>query len=207
MTLDYGPDGATARFSECRRYRYTLRRVLREGSWRVVWLMLNPSTADAFKLDPTVSRCVEFTRRWGADITDVVNVFALRSPYPTDLYAELHAPDAPCAIGNPFCTKKDRCRSCDPTSAWERMGADVVNDIHILEACEGAKLVIAAWGNHGDDPKLGNRGAFVRRLLGTDGIVLHHLGTSQSGSPLHPLARGKSFIPYEREPVRWDAAA
>ena len=70
--LDHGPDGATARFSECCQYRYTLRRVLRDGNWRVVWLMLNPSTADAFKLDPTVTRCVEWTRRWGADVCEVV---------------------------------------------------------------------------------------------------------------------------------------
>ena len=182
--LDHGPDGATARFSECCQYRYTLRRVLRDGNWRVVWLMLNPSTADAFKLDPTVTRCVEWTRRWGADVCEVVNLFALRSPYPTDLFAQADA-------------NRER--------TWKALGADVVNDVHIREACSEAKLVITAWGNHGDDRRLHWRGAYVLELLRADGVKnLRHLGRSQSGSPLHPLARGKSFIPYEREPVRWD---
>lgn len=181
--LEQGPDGATALFSDNRRYRYTLRRVLRDGNWRVVWLMLNPSTASAFKLDPTVNRCVKFTQRWGADICDVVNTFALRSPYPEDLFATA---------------------ALNPHRMWTELGGDVDNDAHIREVCAGAKLVIAAWGNHGDDPKLGRRGEYVRQMLRVDGIVLHHLGTSKSGSPLHPLARGKSFIPYEREPVRWD---
>lgn len=183
--LEQGPNGATALFSEDLRYRYRLRRVLREGNWRVVWLMLNPSTADAFKLDPTVNRCVKWTQLWGADITDVVNLFALRSPYPATLF------DA--AAKNPH-------------RMWTELGADEDNDVHIREACAGAKLVIAAWGNHGDDSRLGRRGEYVRQMLRADGIALHHLGTSQSGAPLHPLARGKSFIPYEREPVLFEAA-
>jgi hypothetical protein len=47
--------------------------------------MLNPSTADAFKLDRTVRRCVDFTKLWGAGSLEVTNAFALRSPYPKDL--------------------------------------------------------------------------------------------------------------------------
>lgn len=183
--LERGPNGATALFSDDLRYRYTLRRVLREGNWRIVWLLLNPSTADAFKPDPTVSRCIEWTRRWGADIADVVNAFALRSPYPTDLY---------------------EAAAKNPHRIWTELGADEVNDNHIRETCAGAKLVIAGWGNHGDDPKLGRRGEYMRQMLRAAGITLHHFGVSKSGSPLHPLARGKSFVPYDREPTIFEAA-
>jgi hypothetical protein len=47
--------------------------------------MLNPSTADAFKLDPTVTRCYNFARKWGADGMMVINIFSLRTPSPREL--------------------------------------------------------------------------------------------------------------------------
>lgn len=52
---------------------------------RCCFVMLNPSTANAFKLDPTITRCVDFTKRWGFDATDVVNLFAWRSTNPKAL--------------------------------------------------------------------------------------------------------------------------
>lgn len=175
---EHGPFGASARFSADRRYRYTLRRYLSippKDGCRVVFVMLNPSTADAFKLDPTVSRCAEFARRWEMNAIDVVNLFALRSPHPDDLLKVSH----------------------------DERGADRANDEAILETCRGAELVIAAWGNHGYDRRTGSRALVVRPMLEKAGVELHHLGLSSLGSPLHPLARGKSFIPYDRKPVRW----
>jgi len=48
--------GAT--FSEDRLYRYNLwRRWKSKASGKVTFVMLNPSTADAEKFDPTVRRC------------------------------------------------------------------------------------------------------------------------------------------------------
>jgi hypothetical protein len=88
---------------------------------RVVFLMLNPSTADAFKPDPTIGECRKRAVALGADVLEVVNLFALRSPYPADLKKRAHG----------------------------FRGDDALNDEAILAACAGAYRVVSAWGNHG----------------------------------------------------------
>ena len=77
-----------AEFSPCRRYRYRLWRVWGEPDTprRLCMVMLNPSTADEFKNDPTVERCCRRARMWGYERIDVVNIFALRSTNPQGLY-------------------------------------------------------------------------------------------------------------------------
>jgi hypothetical protein len=47
--------------------------------------MLNPSSADATVDDPTVRRCIGFSRAWGMGALVVVNLFAFRTPSPGDL--------------------------------------------------------------------------------------------------------------------------
>lgn len=64
-----------------RSYRYLLTRRWGVGP-TAVFVMLNPSTADAERDDPTLTRCVSFARREGCAALAVVNLFALRSPDP-----------------------------------------------------------------------------------------------------------------------------
>lgn len=51
--------------SPCGRYRYRLERTWDRTRAPVVFVMLNPSTADATVDDPTIRRCVGFARAWG----------------------------------------------------------------------------------------------------------------------------------------------
>lgn len=73
--------------SRCRRYRYQLTRIWDDRLSTVVFVGLNPSTADANIDDPTVRRCVGFAREWGFGALILVNLFALRSTDPSGLYA------------------------------------------------------------------------------------------------------------------------
>lgn len=76
---------ATAEFSECRTYRYALTRTWDAGRLPLAFVMLNPSTADAFTVDPTIRRCLGFAQAWGAGGLLVLNVYGLRSTDPKAL--------------------------------------------------------------------------------------------------------------------------
>lgn len=71
--------------SPCGKYRYYLQRPLEGKGRRVVFVMLNPSTADAERDDPTIRRCLGFARREGASMLQVVNLFAYRATDPLEL--------------------------------------------------------------------------------------------------------------------------
>ncbi len=76
------PSGAI--ISDCGRYRFTLWRALPDGhaGMCVNFIMLNPSTADHEKDDPTIRRCIGYARSWGFGKLIITNLFALRSTSP-----------------------------------------------------------------------------------------------------------------------------
>ena len=76
-----------AYFDQTRFYRYSLHRRWADGA-PLLFVMLNPSVADATKDDPTVRRCIGFAHRLGYGAMSVVNVFALIATDPNELLEE-----------------------------------------------------------------------------------------------------------------------
>jgi hypothetical protein len=71
--------------SDCGQYRYLLRRVWDHVKPRALFVMLNPSTADAKVDDPTIRSCVRLARGLGYGSIEVVNVFGWRATNPDEL--------------------------------------------------------------------------------------------------------------------------
>ncbi len=73
-----------AEFSECRTWRYALWRLWsREPA--VMFIGLNPSTADETQDDPTIRRCINFAKDWGYGGIYMLNLFAFRATNPKDM--------------------------------------------------------------------------------------------------------------------------
>lgn len=148
---------ASATFSPDRSYRYALTRRWDPTKPLAVWVMCNPSTADAFDVDPTIRRVISFSRAWQAGGLLVVNLFALRSTDPKVLYS--HA---------------------DPVGADN----DAVIAWWLSIDAEPVGPVIAAWGVHGQHQ---GRAAQVASLLEARKVRPLCLGVTKDGHPKHPL--------------------
>lgn len=74
-----------AAISSCTLYRYCLLRTWKEEGPLDAYLMLNPSTADGQIDDPTIRKCIGFSRRLGSRGFLVGNLFAFRATDPDAL--------------------------------------------------------------------------------------------------------------------------
>ena len=159
--MDIDAKNITATFSPDRRFRYLwsleLEANLLRSDLSINFLLLNPSTADETRVDPTIKRCIARAGGLGARRVVITNLFAYRATDPKNLLA---------ASGR----------------GEEVIGAQ--NDEAIMAAATAAKVVIAGWGAHGD---LLNRAASVKRALLDAGVDLYQLATTRTGQPRHPL--------------------
>jgi hypothetical protein len=82
--------------STCGTYRYLLTRPgdALPDRGTALFLMVNPSTADATLDDPTIRRCRGFARLWGCTGIAVANLYALRATDPAELWRH-HDPKGP----------------------------------------------------------------------------------------------------------------
>lgn len=163
-----------ADISPCETFRWSLTRRW-SGGPRVLWLMLNPSTADGSKDDPTLLRIVGFSKRWGFGGLVVANLHPFRSPHPDVLRRWLAA-----GVGTEEASRRN-------AEVWRELAA-------------ASSMAVAAWGAHGDR-------ALARTLLGKSAIEIRCLGRTNDGSPIHPLARGRSRVPDDATAIPFDLAA
>lgn len=91
-----GDAASDAVYSPCLRYRYGLTREWDRAAARLLFVMLNPSTATEVQNDPTVERCERRARAYGAGAVRVVNIFAFRATDPK----VMRAVDDPVGPGN-----------------------------------------------------------------------------------------------------------
>lgn len=129
----------TADLSTCGRYRWRLGRSWAEAPKVVLWVMLNPSTADAEVDDPTIRRCMSFAAGWDFGGIEVANLYAWRATKPADLATA----DDPVGFQNDFWLKTLAQRADMVVCAWGQRGpqpnrADQV--IEILKVYAGSKL-------------------------------------------------------------------
>ncbi len=80
-----GDAASTAVYSDCENYRYSLTRIWDDTTPRVLFVMLNPSTATEVQNDPTVERCERRARTLGYGAFCVCNIFAYRATDPKNM--------------------------------------------------------------------------------------------------------------------------
>lgn len=132
----------TCHFSPCREYRYRLDIIWDATRRPQQFIGLNPSTADEFQDDPTIRRCIDFAKRWGAGGLVMTNIFAFRATDPKVMLA--HA---------------------------EPIGEENTIEYLAKVAAASHDLPIAAWGTNGDHLRRGDsiKAAIRLNCLRTNG--------------------------------------
>lgn len=77
-----GETTSGAVFSPCRVWRYSLWRTWDTEKPKVLFIGLNPSTADEVQDDPTIRRCIGYAKKWGYGGYLMANIFAFRATDP-----------------------------------------------------------------------------------------------------------------------------
>lgn len=108
-----------ALYSDCETYRYALTREWDATRPRLLYIMLNPSTATEAQNDPTIERCERRARQLGYGAFRACNLFALRQTDP----ALMRAHPAPEGPGNMGALTDGAAWASDVLCAWGVHGA------------------------------------------------------------------------------------
>ena len=149
--------GAT--FSPDKRHRYLLWRAWNHRP-RVLWIMLNPSTADESVEDPTIRRCIGYARDWFFGGIWIANAFALRSTDPYALYATA-----------------DQSYRIGPLNDW-------ILEQLVAHQVEQGGPIVCAWGEHARKLYRDQRVLDIISRAGGQALCLHR---TKGGAPGHPL--------------------
>ena len=112
--------------SDCGKYRYELHREWDKSKRKVLFIMLNPSTADGLNNDLTTIRCINFAKKWGYGGIMIGNIYPFRAKRPKHLRKWLNE-------GSDY--------------AFWKSGDD--NRNHVGDMAQKADMIVCAWGcNH-----------------------------------------------------------
>jgi len=141
-----------------KKYRYKLWRIWDENKPQLLFIMLNPSTADESEDDPTITRCIGFAKLHGYGSVYVANLYAYRATDPDELIKQ--------------------------SKFTNIIGPD--NFGHIKDLSEKCRAVIFAWGANATKSNLKNYKSYVRKVVNFLPEA-SCFGKTQSGHPKHPL--------------------
>lgn len=136
-------DGPNYRYVLAAKYPWSTE--TRKG--KIAWIMLNPSTANEQKLDPTLTRCFRWMAAWGFEEMVILNLFAYRTSNPKIMFAA-----GKNAIGdsNNFHIAKEIADAAKIVCAW---GANVAPDhprvLTVLDLLRGRELYCLGMTKNG----------------------------------------------------------
>lgn len=104
--------------SSCRLYRYALWRTWDKCKDKVMFIGLNPSTADETEDDRTISRCISYAKQWGYGGIIMGNLFAFRTSSP----AEMRRTEDPIGEKNDYWLKRLANNAALVVGMWGNSG-------------------------------------------------------------------------------------
>ena len=145
ITVPIVKNESGALFSPCRRWRYLLWRRWARGA-AANFLMLNPSTADEVKLDPTCARARAYAEAWGFGALIVTNIFGWRATDP----GALRRVRDPVGSGNDAAIVRAARESALVVCAWGNHGAHQERSTAVRELLESRELHVLRLNGSGE---------------------------------------------------------
>jgi len=130
------PTYSVARYSDCEKYRYYLKRTWDFTLPVVNYLMLNPSTATEEQNDPTLARCEARARNWSYGSMIITNLFAYRATDPKDMKRQAD----PVGVGNLDQIREAANEADLIICGWGQYGKHLCQDLQVLRVLERIDL-------------------------------------------------------------------
>ena len=127
-------------FSRCRRWRYLLWRRWDAARPAANFLMLNPSTADEFRLDPSCTRARRYAERWGYGALIVTNLFGWRATDP----GAMKAAREPVGRANDEAILRAAREAAIVVCAWGNHGAHLRRSTTVTDLLRAAGIALHA---------------------------------------------------------------
>ena len=154
----------SAILSNNKKYRYSLGRCWDESKPILMFIMLNPSTADDKEDDPTIRRCIGFAKSWGYGAIIVCNLIPYRATNPKELLS---------IDDNEFLGTIDN-----------KGIVGYYNSAYISKLSQKVDKVVCAWGNSNVIKKLRINISKIKEIVDKP---LYYIEISKDGTPKHPL--------------------